>query len=122
MWHLAGTIATFAVSCTPGFGCRYTIVRFAHRLFLRFRWLHLPGALLLALLQRTPVLRVVIGGEGGVAVPPSGFVLRSAVATLASLGALHAQTGATQFTYSRAQPFNGTAGVGFAPVGFTVTG
>jgi len=99
-----------------------SFVIFPVRLLNRFRWLSVPGAMLIALLQRTPVLRVLALGEQRLAPPTCGAVLRSAIATIASLGTIHAQTGATQFTYSRPQPFAGTAGVGFAPVGFTVTG
>jgi hypothetical protein len=98
------------------------VVIFPARLLNRFRWLSLPGALLLALLQRTPMLRVLTRAELPLAPPTCGAVLRSALATIASLGSIHAQTGATQWTYSRAQPYTGTAGVGFAPLGFTVTG
>jgi hypothetical protein len=97
-------------------------VNFAARLFRRCRWLNAPGAVLLLLLQRTPLLRDVARGVETLNVSAGGSVLRSAIASLASLGALHAQTGATQFVYSRAQPFTGTAGVGMTPVGFTVTG
>ena len=97
-------------------------MKFAGQLFRRCGWLNVPGVILVVLLQRTPVLRTLAGSTERFALPISGQVLRSAIASIATLGAMHAQTGATQFTYSRAQPFTGTAGVGMTPVGFTVTG
>ena len=51
------------------------------------RWLNLPTVSLLALLQRTPVVRVVVLAEEFVLSSPVGVVLKSAFATAASLGA-----------------------------------
>jgi hypothetical protein len=87
----------------------------------RLRWLNLPGAMLVALLQRTPVLRVAATAEELVAISPIGTVLRAAATTLASLGAVHALVGATQFIASR-NPVTGTVGSAISPDGFTVTG
>lgn len=92
------------------------------RLAQRLNWVGLPGAVLIALLQRTPLLRLTTAASGYGIASPAGAMLRSAIASFASLGTVHALAGATQFTYSRAQPFTGTVGVGIAPVGFTVTG
>jgi hypothetical protein len=88
----------------------------------RCRWLHVSGVVLLALLQRSPALRLVGVIQERLLVAPGCAMLRSAMVTLASLGSLHAQTGATQFTYNRPPPFTGTVGTGFAPVVFSVTG
>lgn len=63
--------------------------------FLRLRWLQLPAALLIVLLQRTPVLRLLVAAEERLVSSPVGAVLRSAAAALGSLGALHSLAGAT---------------------------
>jgi hypothetical protein len=62
-------------------------------------WLRaqLPLALLVALLQRTPIVRVAAVAEELVIASPLGAVLRSTVAAVASLGALHTLAGATTF-------------------------
>jgi hypothetical protein len=91
--------------------------------FLRhLHWINLPGALLLALLQRTPVLRVAATAEELVIASPIGVVLRSGIAAAASLGAMHALVGATQFITNRPSPIAATAGQAIAPVSFTYTG
>jgi hypothetical protein len=61
----------------------------------RFRWLNLPGAFLVMLLQRTPVLRLAAVAEEQLVASPIGTVLRSAAAIAASLGAMHSLAGAT---------------------------
>lgn len=91
-------------------------------LLLRSRWLHLPGALLIALLQRTPVLRVATVAEERLAASPLGSVLRSAFAATASLGALHTLAGATQLAASTASPLRATVGTAIPTVALTVTG
>jgi hypothetical protein len=68
---------------------------FSARFYRHFRWLNLPGALLVTLLQRTPVLRVVASADEMVAASPLGAVLRSAFMGVASLGAMHSLAGAT---------------------------
>ncbi|MBL9187796.1 MAG: immunoglobulin domain-containing protein [Opitutaceae bacterium] len=85
------------------------------------RRLSLPIAGLLILLQRTPLLRLAAGG--GELSAPSRIVslLRSAVATTASLGAVHSLAGATRFVVSSPTVL-GTVGVPITPVVFTVTG
>ncbi len=52
-----------------------------------------PVALLVALLQQTPVLRVLGAAEDTVIATPAGNVLRSAMAAAASLGMVHAPCG-----------------------------
>lgn len=91
-------------------------------LFLhRFRWIHLPGALLIALLQRTPVLRVLVAGAESAGASTAGQMMRS-IFTIASLGALHSRAGATTFVQNpAANPIPGTVGTQLA-VAFTYTG
>ncbi len=91
-------------------------------LFRRLAWLNLPGALLVAVLQRVPAIKVATHAESALVASSAGAVLRSAFATAASLGAVHALAGATAFVVSRPNPITGTVGVGFAQVFFTYTG
>ncbi len=109
---------------------------FAARILHRLRWLHLPGALLVALLQRTPVLRVAAGAEQLLTASPLGAVVRSVFTGLASLGAVHALAGATTFIVQQGQtqivrdgdpprfnnPATGSVGTAIQSVLFTVTG
>ena len=93
------------------------LLRF-HRYLL---WINLPVAALIALLQRTPLLRVVSAAESLVHASPVGHVLRSAFTTVASLGAVHALAGATQFVVSRTS-VSGTVGAAVPVVAFSVSG
>ena len=61
----------------------------------RIHWINFPGAILVALLQRTPVLNVVTTLDEVVVSSPIGAVLKSAVATAAALGAVNSLAGAT---------------------------
>jgi hypothetical protein len=83
--------------------------------------IQLPVALLIALLQRTPVVRLIQVADEFVTVSPMGALLRSTVATAASLGTLHSLAGATALLASNASPVAVTAGSPIAPVAFTVT-
>ena len=85
-------------------------MKFSAALLRRLHWLNLPGALLLALLQRTPALRVAASVGEIVRAAPAASVLRSALAATASLGALHTLAGATQFVQSPPNPVGGTVG------------
>ena len=87
----------------------------------RLHWLNLPGALLIALLQRTPLLRVAATAGEIIHASPVGAVLRAAVATAASLGALHSLAGATQFVQNPPSPVTGAVGTRVT-VAFTITG
>ena len=92
-------------------------------LFRQFRWLNLPGALLLALLQRSPAVQVAATTAEFVAASPVGAVLRSAVMAAASLGAIHSLAGATTLsTNSHPSPLNVTAGSAIPTVVFGVIG
>ena len=66
----------------------------------RLHWINLPGALLLTLLQRTPVLRVATTAGELIHASPVGHVLRSSLAAVASLGTLHTLAGATTLSVS----------------------
>ena len=91
----------------------------------RFHWINLSGAVLIALLQRTPVVRVAATVGEIVHASPVGMVLRSAVAAVASLGAVHSLAGATQFvTNPNGTPsgtIRGTVGTALT-VSFTING
>lgn len=91
-------------------------------LYHRLRWLNVPGALLLALLQRTPVVRVAAVAEEFLVASPLGSVLRSAAAVAGSLGALHSMAGATVLSASTASPLSATVGTAIPTVAMTVTG
>lgn len=102
------------------------------------RWLGLPGAMLIALLQRTPVLRLLTAEIAPLASSPVGQILRSAFG-LAALGALHSRAGATTFLVRQGateiinvsttssnppvrNPATGAAGVALTPVAITYNG
>lgn len=98
-------------------------MKFSALLVHRLKWLNLPGAVLLALLQRTPAVRVVATAEQLVAASPLGDVLRSAVAVAASLGAIHSMAGATTLsTNSRPSPLSATVGTAVTTVVYSVLG
>src|SRR5258708_6948419 len=81
------------------------------------------GALLLVLLQRCPgiqaLFRQAAPGFALVAASPWG---RTGGGTAATLGAVHALAGATQFTFNQTPPISATVGVPIATFAFTVTG
>jgi len=93
-------------------------------LFLhRLRWLRLPGALLVALLQRTPALRVALEAEEMIAASPVAAVVRALGTAVAALGAVQALAGATQFVLNpNRNPITGTVGAAISPVAFSATG
>jgi hypothetical protein len=86
----------------------------------RLHWLNLPGALLVALLQRAPVVRLAGVAEAWLVNSPIATLLRSAIAAT-GLGALHSLAGATQFVQNPGNPVTGTVGQPLS-VGFTITG
>ncbi len=97
-------------------------MKFALALHRRLAWLNLPAAILVAVLQRTPVLRVATAAESAFVGSPVGQVLRNVLTAVASLGALHSLAGATQLSASVASPLRVTAGTAITPVALTVTG
>lgn len=92
-----------------------------HRLAQRLRQLTPAAFTLLLLLERSPVVRVVSSGAELGACSRISALVRTASATLASLGAVHALAGATQFIVS-ANNVYGSLGTPITPVAFTVTG
>ncbi|MEO5958315.1 MAG: immunoglobulin domain-containing protein [Opitutaceae bacterium] len=97
-------------------------MKLIHQIHRRLHWLNIPGALLIALLQRTPVMRVAATAESFVAGSPLGAVLRSAFAAASALGAMHSLAGATQFVINIGNPIRGTVGQPIQSIGFTYTG
>src|SRR5665213_2866042 len=65
--------------------------------------LNLPIAALVALLQRSPAVRLLVAGSDYVTASPVGTMLRSAAAAAASLGAINALSGATTLIESNNQ-------------------
>ncbi len=78
----------------------------------RFRWLHLPVVVLVALLQRTPVLRVLVSADT-LFVAGAGSVLKSAFAGVLAVGAVDTLVGATQLTSNPSPPASATVGQPF---------
>jgi hypothetical protein len=88
----------------------------------QLRWLNLPGALLLALLQRSPAVQVASTAAEFVAASPIGAVLRSASLVAASLGAIHSMAGATLLVTNSPSPLSATTGTALSSVVFGVSG
>ncbi|MBC7365523.1 MAG: immunoglobulin domain-containing protein [Undibacterium sp.] len=88
----------------------------------RFNWINLPGALLMMLLQRTPLLNLFVTAENTVLRSPASAVLKSSVAGLVALGALHSRAGATELVTNVASPLRATVGAPVATVAFGLSG
>ncbi len=90
----------------------------------RLHWINLPGALLLTLLQRTPVLRVATTAGELIHASPVGHVLRSSLAAVASLGTLHTLAGATTLSVSSGSiaGVTGAAGSQLGPIALGTIG
>lgn len=88
----------------------------------RLLWLNLSGALLIALLQRTPALRLVASAGQVIVSSPIGTLLKSAATTMASLGAVHSLAGATELSTTHPSPLNATVGTAIPTVVFDVIG
>ena len=95
---------------------------FSAALHRRLHWLNLPGALLIALLQRTPIIRVAATAGDYVLSSTAGNVLKATATTLGALGAVHSMAGATTLSASTPSPASGTVGVVFNTVVFSVKG
>ncbi len=95
---------------------------FSAVLYRRLHWLNLPGALLIALLQRTPIIRVAATAGDYVLSSTAGNVLKAAATTLGALGAVHSMAGATTLSASTPSPASGTVGVVFNTIIFSVKG
>ncbi|HKB92194.1 MAG TPA: immunoglobulin domain-containing protein [Opitutaceae bacterium] len=77
----------------------------SNRFLYKFRWINLPGSLLIVLLQRTPVLRMLVSSEANL-VAPSASILRSVLFPAVAFGAIHSRAGATTVAMT---PANGTS-------------
>ncbi len=84
-------------------------------------WINLPTLSLLAVLQRTPAVRVANALANYVVASPLGAVLKSAFAAIGSLGAVHSLAGATQLATTQASPATVAAGAALT-IGFSITG
>ena len=89
----------------------------SHRAWLK---LQLPAALLITLLQRTPIVRVLTATEELATSSPLGAVLKSVLAATASLGAVHSLAGATVLVVSPPSPASAKVGTALPPIGFNV--
>jgi hypothetical protein len=97
--------------------------------YLRHRraWTRLSTTALIAMLQRTPALRVIATADEFVAASPVGALLKSASIAFASLGAVDSMAGATLLATSQTPDptgnlptFNTTVGVPITPLAFTI--
>ena len=90
-------------------------------LVCRLRWLNLTGAVLIALLQRSPVARVIAVGSESVLRSPAASLLKSAVAAIGALGSVQTLAGATTLSASTPSPAAATVGtakvIAFAIIG-----
>ncbi len=94
---------------------------------MNLMWLQLKLAraqmsvfVLLVILQRTPVIKYALQFEKA-ATAPITKAIQAITITAASLGSLHAQSGATQFNIVPASPANATVGEEFS-LAFAITG
>ncbi len=94
----------------------------------RYSWINMSTVTLLALLQRSPAVRVVAVAEEYVTASPIGTLLKSAAAAFASLGAVNSMAGATLLASTltpnptgNLPDLDATIGVAITPVGFTIT-
>ena len=91
-------------------------------------WVNLSTATLIALLQRSPVLRLAAATEEIVVASPIGTLLKAAVVAAASLGAVDSMAGATTLASTltpspsgNLPAFPATVGVPITTLGFTIT-
>ena len=88
-----------------------------------YQRINLPGALLLLLLQRTPVLNLLVSSDEMVIASPAGNVLKSVVAAVAALGAVNTMAGATPLVPSSGSATGVTLAAGTsANIFYTVDG
>lgn len=88
----------------------------------RLAWFNLPAALLLSLLQRTPVVRVVAAAADQITGSPVAALIRAATVSAASLGALHTLAGATTLVTNSPSPLAATAAKPISAVAFGING
>jgi Immunoglobulin domain len=85
------------------------------------RWLNLPTGVLIALLQRSPVVKALVSAGEYVFATPAGNLLKASVATAASLGAVQTLAGATTLSTTTASPLSTTVGT-VVSVAFSING
>ena len=89
-----------------------------HTAWLRAK---LSATVLIALLQRTPAVRVAQATVEFVTASPVGTLLKSAAAAFGALGAMHSLAGATALIASQPSPLTLTQGRAITPIAFTVS-
>ena len=82
---------------------------------------NLPLAILMTLLQRTPVVCVAVTAGEWLASSPSSAVLKAAFAVVGSLGAVHSLAGATTLSATTVSPASATVGTA-KTIAFSVLG
>lgn len=87
----------------------------------KFRRVQLPALALIALLQRTPIVRLLLCAESVVVRGSLGQVLRSTALVATAVGAVDTLAGATTFSATPASPASATTGAAFQAA-FAVTG
>jgi hypothetical protein len=93
-----------------------------HALLHRLAWFNLPAALLLGLLQRTPIVRVVAAAADRLSGSPVAALIRAATVSAASLGAMHSLAGATTLVTNSPSPLAATAAKTITAVAFGING
>lgn len=88
-----------------------TIARFS-------RWLNLPTGVLMALLQRSPALKIIAAVGEYVVASPVATILKGTLTAAASLGAVNSLAGATTLSATMASPLAATVGT---PVSVAIT-
>jgi len=85
--------------------------------------IQLPVLMLITLLQRSPVFQFLSAAGEFFGKGPTGFVLKSSVATVAALGAMQTMAGATsyQLVTTSSTPVAAVMNQPISPIGFTVT-
>lgn len=86
----------------------------------RIPWLNLPVTFLVMLLQKAPVINILVLGDEAVPSLPSASILKSALVAVASVGSVHTLVGASGILASPSS-LSATVGV-VSNVVFTVTG
>ncbi len=91
-------------------------------LTFRLARLNFPLAVLLGVMQRTPVVRVFTAAVDRFSNAPLGAMLRAATVGLGAMGTVHALAGATTLVTSKPSPLNVTVGVPIPGIGFGING
>jgi hypothetical protein len=91
-------------------------------------WVNLSTTTLIALLQRTPVLRVAAAAQEFFVSSPIGTILKSSAVAAAALGTVDSMAGATILADTlnanpsgNLPPFDATVGTPITPIAFTIT-